>query len=88
MPQETREISRSEFVRIAGEAFVAEAESMPESEFHNLKWSRLAELAQNCAQFYRLSLFEARRSFLLNLDPSMRRLLIRCIFDEQNHYTF
>jgi hypothetical protein len=88
MPQEIQEITRADLARIAGEEFIAEAESMPESEFQQQKWSRLAELVQNYSQFDRLTLFEARRSFLLSLDPSMRRLLVRHIFDEWNHSDF
>ncbi len=77
LARETREASRSEFVRIVGEPAVEEAERMPAGQYQERKWDRLPELLRACEKFHDTPVFEARRSFLLGLDPDLRRLLVR-----------
>lgn len=83
---EMKQVTRTDLVRILGEPVVAEAERMSPEQFTEKKWDRLPELLRACEKFYDTSLFEARRSFLLGLDPDLRRLLVRHLLDEPNQF--
>ncbi|RJP20569.1 MAG: hypothetical protein C4527_24785 [Candidatus Omnitrophota bacterium] len=74
---------RDELVRILGETVVIHAENLPDSLFAERKWERLPELVQHSEKLHRLGLFEARRSFLLGVEPQLRILLVRHLLDTQ-----
>ena len=81
---EMKQTTRADLIRILGEPAVAEAERMSPEQFTERKWDRLPELLRACEKFHDTPVFEARRSFLLGLDPELRRLLVRHLLDEPN----
>lgn len=74
-------ISRQDLIRIFGEQVVQQAETMPVAEFEDQKWNQLDALLPLVDQLAHIPLFEARRSRLTNLPPTMQRLLVRHLID-------
>jgi hypothetical protein len=76
-------ISREEFVRILGEEKVKLAETFPEDQYEERKWERISQLLHVYEKLIHTQIFEARRSYILGLDPEMQVLIIRHVNQTQ-----
>ncbi len=77
-------LNRQDFLRILGEARVAQAEAMTQEDFEEKKWDRFEELLAVYDKVCHTTLFEAKRSYITGLDIEMQLLLIKHTFDIEN----